>query len=58
MPFIVATKMSGVKKSSLFSPYPDTYVKSVLARVGIAKRCFGYWPHELNVCELNFNMFQ
>jgi 17beta-estradiol 17-dehydrogenase / very-long-chain 3-oxoacyl-CoA reductase len=57
MPFIVATKMSGVKKSSLFSPYPDTYVKSVLARVGIAKRCFGYWPHELNVCELNFNMW-
>ena len=46
MPLVVATNMSRVKKSSLSSPSPDLYVKSVLAKVGNAKRCHGYWPHE------------
>lgn len=41
--------MSGIKKADLFSPFPSTYVKSVLKKVGVDKRCFGYWPHELQV---------
>ncbi|XP_046859287.1 very-long-chain 3-oxoacyl-CoA reductase-like [Xenia sp. Carnegie-2017] len=46
-PFVVATKMSGVKRESLLTPFPETYVASVLGKVGVAKECFGYWPHEL-----------
>ena len=42
----VATKMTG-KKPALFSPAPDDYVRSVLKKVGVISRCFGYWPHEL-----------
>ena len=52
MPFVVATNMSRVKKSSLSSPSPERYVKSVLAKVGNAKRCHGYWPHEFEVREI------
>jgi hypothetical protein len=44
----VATKMSGMK-TTLFCPTPDDYVPSVLKKVGVAKRCFGYWAHELQV---------
>ncbi|CAB3987877.1 very-long-chain 3-oxoacyl- reductase [Paramuricea clavata] len=47
LPLIVATKMSGVKRSGFFSPFPDSFVGSVLKKVGAARRCFGYWPHEL-----------
>uniref|UniRef100_UPI0037552293 hypothetical protein n=1 Tax=Salmonella sp. s54412 TaxID=3160128 RepID=UPI0037552293 len=43
----VATKMSGVKKMSLFVPSPDNYVRAVLKKVGVSEKCFGYWPHEL-----------
>ncbi len=52
LPLVVATKMSGVKRSGLFTPFPDSYVRSVLKKVGTAERCFGYWPHELQVSVL------
>ena len=45
----VATNMTGIKKAKLFSPFPSDYVRSVLKKVGVVKRCFGYWPHELQV---------
>ena len=41
--------MTGIRKARLFAPFPNTYVKSVLKKVGVVKRCFGYWPHELQV---------
>ena len=53
LPFLVATKMSGMKTAGLFSPFPDTFVRAVLEKVGKAKRCFGYWPHELQVRDIS-----
>ncbi|XP_028399632.1 very-long-chain 3-oxoacyl-CoA reductase-like [Dendronephthya gigantea] len=47
LPFVVATKMSGIKRSGLFSPFPDSYVRGVLKKVGVSKQCHGYWPHDL-----------
>ena len=46
----VATKMSSLEPA-LFSPAPEDYVRPVLDKVGITLRCFGYWPHELQVRE-------
>ena len=45
----VATNMTGIKRAKLFTPFPSDYVRSVLKKVGVVKRCFGYWPHELQV---------
>ncbi|XP_028399634.1 very-long-chain 3-oxoacyl-CoA reductase-B-like [Dendronephthya gigantea] len=47
LPCFVATKMSGIKTSGLFTPFPDSYVRSVLRKVGVSKQCHGYWPHDL-----------
>ena len=48
---MVLTNMSGVflERASLSAPLPCDYVRSVLKKVGLAKSCFGYWPHELQV---------
>lgn len=50
MPYFVATKMSKVRKPSLFIPSPETYVKSALSKVGVSEVTNGYWPHSLQVC--------
>ncbi|KAI9229813.1 MAG: hypothetical protein DHS80DRAFT_26829 [Piptocephalis tieghemiana] len=34
--FFVASKMSKIRKSSFLVPYPDTYVRSVLGKIGLS----------------------
>ena len=45
------TNMSSpfVRKAKLTVPLPSDYVRCMLKKVGMAKRSFGYWPHELQV---------
>ncbi|XP_065219595.1 very-long-chain 3-oxoacyl-CoA reductase [Planococcus citri] len=47
LPGYVATKMSKIKKPSLFSPSPKTFVESALKTVGIESHTVGYWPHNI-----------
>ncbi|CAF1242077.1 unnamed protein product [Rotaria magnacalcarata] len=45
-PGFVVSKLSGIRKSSLFSPTPEQFVKSALNRVALPFTT-GYWAHEL-----------
>ncbi|XP_062582426.1 very-long-chain 3-oxoacyl-CoA reductase-like [Saccostrea cucullata] len=47
MPYFVATKMSKIRKPSLFAPSPTTYVKSALNSVGASVATHGYWAHNM-----------
>ena len=49
LPGYVATKMSKIKKPSLFSPNPKTFTQSALKTIGIESHTVGYWPHNLMV---------
>lgn len=44
-PGFVATKMSRIRKATLIAPYPDSYVKSALATIGIVDHSFGCLVH-------------
>ncbi|XP_035672308.1 very-long-chain 3-oxoacyl-CoA reductase-like [Branchiostoma floridae] len=46
-PNFVATKLSGIRKTSLFAPSPTSYVRSALNTVGLADHTFGYSTHAL-----------
>ena len=41
------TSQSMVKKSSLFTPTPDEYVKSAIRHIGYESRCTPYWAHSI-----------
>lgn len=41
----VATKMSGIKRSSLFCPSPECYAKSIANHFGSSNESFAYFPH-------------
>ena len=62
LPGIVATNMSGIEEPGLLTPSPSDYVRSVLKKVGVLKRCSGYWPHDVQVgnrlliCKLIFSV--
>ncbi|XP_048727483.2 very-long-chain 3-oxoacyl-CoA reductase-like [Ostrea edulis] len=47
MPFFVATKMSKIRKPSVYAPSPSTYVKATLNSVGVSSVTHGYWAHRL-----------
>ncbi|XP_061180306.1 very-long-chain 3-oxoacyl-CoA reductase-like [Saccostrea echinata] len=47
MPYFVATKMSKIRKPSLFAPSPTTYVKAALNSVGVSDATHGYWAHNM-----------
>ncbi|XP_057811087.1 very-long-chain 3-oxoacyl-CoA reductase 1-like [Salvia miltiorrhiza] len=48
IPLLVATKMSSIKKSSLFIPSAETYSKASLRWIGQNEPiCLPYWPHAL-----------
>ena len=49
LPGIVATNMSGIEEPSFLTPSASDYVRSVLKKVGVLKRCSGYWPHDVQV---------
>ncbi|GJR63255.1 very-long-chain 3-oxoacyl-CoA reductase-like protein [Tanacetum coccineum] len=36
-----------VKKTSLFTPTPDEYVKAAVRHIGYESRCTPYWPHSI-----------
>lgn len=50
-PFLVATKMVSIRRSSLFVPSPKEYSRASLRWVGNGSHtCVPYWPHYLQRC--------
>ncbi|XP_051148393.1 very-long-chain 3-oxoacyl-CoA reductase 1-like [Andrographis paniculata] len=48
IPLLVATKMSRIKKATLFCPSAETYGKASVRWIGHAHpACIPYWPHAL-----------
>uniref|UniRef100_A0A0K0FTM4 Estradiol 17-beta-dehydrogenase 12 (inferred by orthology to a human protein) n=1 Tax=Strongyloides venezuelensis TaxID=75913 RepID=A0A0K0FTM4_STRVS len=46
-PLLIVTKMSKAETTSIFSPYPNEYVKSAIKTIGNANETTGYLPHQL-----------
>nr|ADF80270.1 17-beta hydroxysteroid dehydrogenase 12 [Haliotis diversicolor supertexta] len=46
-PNFVATKLSGIRRSNPFCPYPDQYVRAALATLGISNATNGYFMHTI-----------
>lgn len=49
MPLYVATKMSKIRKSSLFVPSPDDYARQALGTIGVEMRTNGCLTHSVQV---------
>ncbi|XVF02633.1 hypothetical protein REPUB_Repub04eG0191500 [Reevesia pubescens] len=47
IPLLVATKMSRLKRASLFIPSAEMYSKASLRCIGYEHLCVPYWPHSL-----------
>ncbi|XP_067656067.1 very-long-chain 3-oxoacyl-CoA reductase-like [Haliotis asinina] len=47
MPYFVATKLSGIRRSNPFCPYPDKYVRAALGTLGISNATNGYFMHTI-----------
>lgn len=47
-PGFVTSKLSGIRKSSLFSPTPEQFVRSAIDRISLPFTT-GYWAHEIQV---------
>ncbi|XP_067052527.1 very-long-chain 3-oxoacyl-CoA reductase-B-like isoform X2 [Acropora muricata] len=47
LPYYVATKMSRIRKPSVFAPSPTSYVQEALGTVGVESRTVGCWSHAL-----------
>jgi len=47
MPGFITTKLSGIKRSSLFVPTPDVYVNCAIESIGNESATYGYWSHSL-----------
>jgi len=46
-PMLVATKMSQVRKTSLFTPGPIDFARSAMRTVAIVSETNGCWPHQI-----------
>jgi 17beta-estradiol 17-dehydrogenase / very-long-chain 3-oxoacyl-CoA reductase len=44
-PFLVVSKLSGVKRASIDKPEPETYAKAAIADIGSGVSTVPYWPH-------------
>ncbi|GFS15304.1 very-long-chain 3-oxoacyl-CoA reductase [Elysia marginata] len=44
-PYFVVSKLSKIRKASVFVPTPNTYVKGALATVGVQSSTNGFWSH-------------
>eukprot|EP00056_Hartaetosiga_gracilis_P021715 m.26015 g.26015 ORF g.26015 m.26015 type:complete len:315 (-) comp9228_c0_seq1:149-1093(-) len=49
MPLFVVSKLSKIRKPSLFTPLPSTYVKSAMKTIGYDTYTHGYWAHALQL---------
>jgi 17beta-estradiol 17-dehydrogenase / very-long-chain 3-oxoacyl-CoA reductase len=47
VPYLVATELAGVKKTSLFVPSPETYAKAAVADFFSGPVSVPYWPHAI-----------
>ncbi|XP_043703499.1 very-long-chain 3-oxoacyl-CoA reductase 1-like [Telopea speciosissima] len=47
VPLLVATKMSRIKKTNLFTPSPEEYGKASIRWIGYDHTCVPYWPHSI-----------
>jgi len=46
-PMMVATKMSKIRRSNFFAPYPEAYVKQAIRSIGVVSETTGYFSHEI-----------
>ena len=49
IPFYVATNMSRIRRTSLFTPDGQTYASAALNTLGVMAVTHGCWPHQLQV---------
>lgn len=50
IPLVVATKMPGIAKPSLFIPSPEEYSKASIRWLGRDHLCSPYWAHAIQSC--------
>ncbi|KAJ3340994.1 hypothetical protein HDU93_005858 [Gonapodya sp. JEL0774] len=48
LPFMVVSKLAGLKRPTWNAPNPDDYVRSSIATVGYESRTLGYWAHKVS----------
>lgn len=53
LPGFVCSNMSKIRKATWMAPTAETYVRSALRTVGIARHTTGYWPHALMQLVIN-----
>jgi len=58
VPALVSTKLSKIRKSSLFTPSPQAFAKVAVASFGYESWIMPYWPHALQLWVLNVAMPQ
>ncbi|KXS12197.1 short-chain dehydrogenase/reductase [Gonapodya prolifera JEL478] len=58
MPFMVVSKLAGLKRPTWNAPTPDDYVRSSLPTIGYEDRTLGYWAHKVSglIQYLPFNL--
>lgn len=49
LPSFVATKMSGIRKSTLMAPRPQDFARGTMKSWGLEVASAGYWFHKLQV---------
>ncbi|KNC74561.1 hypothetical protein SARC_12898 [Sphaeroforma arctica JP610] len=54
MPLYVTSKLSKIRKPTLFVPTPEAFCKSAVRMIGYERRTTGYWSHQLQVGALGF----
>lgn len=57
LPSFVATKMSGIKRSSMLAPSPADFARGTMKSWGLEVSSAGYWFHKLQVKFIHFESF-
>ncbi|XP_042496768.1 very-long-chain 3-oxoacyl-CoA reductase 1-like [Macadamia integrifolia] len=53
VPLLVATKMSKIRRTNLFTPSPEEYSKASLRWIGYDHTCVPYWPHSIQTAVIH-----
>lgn len=53
LPGFVCSNMSKIKKPTWLAPSADSYVKSAIRTIGIARHTTGYYPHAIMQLVIN-----